>query len=100
MLPNSKLKPEKLEEALVPDDSGDVEEVDAVDAVDGDVGEDGLNAVLRRRSDARGWSGWNREEGIVAVVGVRFVMVRVVVLLLKPRSHAKAVYNDGCFDVF
>jgi hypothetical protein len=45
------LKPEKLEDALVPEDSGDV---DDVDAVDGDVGEVGLNAVLRRRRDARG----------------------------------------------
>jgi hypothetical protein len=84
MLPNSKLKPEKLEDALVPDDSGDVDEVDAVD---GDAGEDGLNAVLRRRSDARGWSGWNREEGIVTVVGVRFVRVRVVVVVDTSQSR-------------
>ena len=54
MLPNSKLNPEKFEEALVPADNGDAEEVDAVD---GDVGEDGLNAVLKRRSDALGWRG-------------------------------------------
>ena len=96
MLLKSKLNPEKLEEALVPDDSGDV---DDVDAVDGDAGEDGPNAVLRRRRDARGWSGWNREDGIVVVVGVRVVMVRVIVLLM-PRCHANAIYKGGCFDVF
>lgn len=50
----SKLKPEKFEDALVPDDNGDVDEVEAVD---GEIGEDGLNAVLRRRRDARGWRG-------------------------------------------
>ena len=50
-LPNSKLKPEKFDEARVPEDSG---EVDVVDAVDGEQGEDGLKAVLRRRRDARG----------------------------------------------
>jgi len=51
ILPKSKLNPEKLEEALVPDDNGDVDEVDAIE---GDVGEAGLNAVFRRLSDALG----------------------------------------------
>ena len=54
ILPKSKLNPEKFEEARVPDDNGDVDEVEAAD---GEVGDDGLNAVLRRRSDALGWSG-------------------------------------------
>ena len=81
------------------EDSGDVEHVDAVD---GDAGEDGLNAVLRRRSDARGWSGWNREDGIVVVVvvGVSVVRVRVVVVLLMPSFHAKARYKMVAFKVF
>ena len=59
------LKPEKLEDALVPEDCG---EVDDVDAVEGDVGDDGLNAVLRRRRDTRGCSGWNRDDGMFVVV--------------------------------
>ena len=59
ILGNSKLKPEKFEDAVLAE-SGDV---DDVDAVDGD-GEDGPNAVLRRRSEFLGWSGWNLD-GIV-----------------------------------
>ena len=54
MLLKSKLKPEKFGESRVQADSGDV---DDVDAVDGDDDWDGPNAVLRRRNDARGWSG-------------------------------------------
>ena len=58
-------EPEKFEDAPVPEDRGDV---DDVDAVDGDVGDDGLNAVLRRRRDALGCNGWNRDDGIFVVV--------------------------------
>lgn len=50
-----------FEDALVVVERGDVEESDCAD---GD-GEDVPNAVLRRRRDARGPSGWNREYCIV-----------------------------------
>lgn len=93
MLPNSKLKPEKFEEARVPDDSGDVDEVDAVD---GDPGEDVLKAVLRRLKEARGWRGWNREEGIVVIVDVNFVMILLGCVVVVVTSFSREVIEDSC----
>lgn len=59
----SKLKPEKFEDARVVVESGDVEAVDEA----GDEGEGGERAVLRRRSEVRGWREWKREVVILAV---------------------------------
>ena len=57
----SKLKPENRDDARVLADSG---EVDDIDAVDGD-GDDGPNAVFRRRRELLGWSGWSRDGAIL-----------------------------------
>ena len=71
---NSKSKAENSAEAIVLADSGEVEEVEIAD----EGGEDGPNAVLRRRREFLGWSGWNLE-GILRrlFLGVCFVIVVV-----------------------
>jgi len=64
---SSRLKPEKAEDAVdadLTDDSGDV----MYGIVLVDVGDDAAKAVLRRRSDCRGCSGWRLREGMMFVV--------------------------------
>ena len=68
---NSKLKPEKFDDARVLADRGEVEDIDDADR---DDGETGPNAVFRRRSEWRGWSAWNLEYGMMTSVDVEFVM--------------------------
>ena len=72
---NSKLKPENRDDALVLADSG---ENDDVDAVEGD-GDDGLNAVLRRRSDFLGWSGCSLGDGILNLLLIRCCRDQIIV---------------------
>lgn len=61
-----KLKPENPEDPDVPTDSGDVELVAESDR----VGDDGLNAVLRRRRDCLGWRGRNLSKDMVLICSV------------------------------
>lgn len=50
-----KSKLEKREDARLVVESGDAGDVEAAEV----FGDDGLNAVRRRRRDCRGWRGWN-----------------------------------------
>ena len=70
MFSNSKSKAENSAEAMVLADNGEVEEVEIAD----DGGEDGPNAVRRRRREFLGWSGLNLE-GILRrlILGFCFV---------------------------
>ncbi len=65
MLLCSNVKPEKLDDARSDGDIGDVVYAGEAKAdVEGEivvVGDEGPKAVLRRRSEARGWRGWKRE---------------------------------------
>jgi hypothetical protein len=65
MFANSKLKPEKPDEDLFADESGDVELKDAEEGVVVVLGEEVVNAVRSRRRELRGCNGWKREEDIV-----------------------------------
>ena len=72
MLLPSNVKPEKLDDARVVGERGDVEQVDGVE----DVGvmavdEEGPKAVLRRRRELRGCREWKREFVIVVCRGTR-----------------------------
>ena len=65
ILLNSKLKLEKFEDARVLAESGDADDVE--DAADGDVGDEGPNAVRRRRSELWRCRGWNRDGAILVI---------------------------------
>lgn len=78
MLPKSKSNPENVDDDLVPYDIGDV---DDVDDADGD-GEDGPNAVLRRRSEVLGCSGWNLDGDMIWCCSSKFVTSMWFVMVL------------------
>lgn len=82
-----KLIPEKREDVAVLAESGDVDDIDASD------GDDGLSAVLRRRSDCLGFNGLIAEG---MAVDERALCRRVLMLRF---FRTSLVYHLICSDL-